>query len=182
LPVFIFVKALTSSNIMATKILTELTTAKDDFLKTLALFAQDNFNTVPFEGSWTAGQVAQHIFKSIDGVPDLIIGGSKPTERDPVQNVPGLRQMFLDFETKMKSPDFILPDDSPKDLQQLAQALKERFNAIIKNSAGADLTLTFTEFEFPGMGEVTRLELLNFISVHTQRHTHQLKEIQKHLK
>lgn len=167
---------------MATTILAELTTAKDAFLKTLALFTQDNFNTVPFEGSWTAGQVAQHIFKSIDGVPYLITGGSKPTRRDPAQNVPGLRQMFLDFETKMKSPHFILPDDSPKDLQQFVQALKEKFDAIIKNSTGAYLALTITEFEFPGMGKVTRLELLNFISVHTQRHTHQLKEIKKHLK
>lgn len=166
---------------MTTGILTELAATKDGLLEALALFTPDDFNTEPFEGSWTAGQVAEHVFKSVAHVPQLIIGGSKPTERDPAQNVPNLRHMFLDFETKMKSPDFILPSGAPKGLAKLTQSLKETFEAIIKNAREADLTLTLTEFQFPGSGEITRLELVNFISVHTQRHIHQLKNIRQYL-
>ena len=36
----------------------EITNTKNELLKTLELFDQGNINTVPFEGSWTGGQVA----------------------------------------------------------------------------------------------------------------------------
>lgn len=165
---------------MATQIWDELATTREAFLQALLLFNQDNFNTVPFEGSWTAGQVAEHIFKSVDGVPHLLTGASHPTQRDPALHVPNLRAMFLDFETKMKSPPFILPSDEPKDLAELTKALDDRLKAIIEAAKTVDLSLTVADFEFPGSGPVTRLEMVNFMSVHTQRHTHQLKEIRKH--
>lgn len=166
---------------MATEIETELATTREAFLQALSLFNQDNFNTVPFEGSWTPGQVAEHVFKSVDGTPALLKADAKPTERDPALHVPNLRAMFLDFETKMKSPPFILPSDAPKDLASLIKALDDRLTAIIEATKTIDLTLTIANFEFPGSGPVTRLELVNFVSVHTQRHAHQLKEIRKHL-
>lgn len=162
---------------MATEIWNELTETRAGFLQALKLFTPENFNIIPFEGSWTPGQVAEHVFKSIDGVPQLISGDAKPTERDPEQNVPQLRAMFLDFSTKMKSPPFILPSDEPKDLATLTQKLDEKLTAIIATAKTIDTTLTVANFEFPGSGPVTRIEMLNFISVHTQRHTHQLKEI-----
>lgn len=166
---------------MATEIATELAQTREAFLQALSLFDQDNFNTIPFEGSWTAGQVAEHVFKSVDGTPALLRADAEQTERDPALNVPHLRAMFLDYETKMKSPPFILPSDAPKNLASLTQALDGKLSAIIDAAKAIDLTLTIVNFEFPGSGPLTRLEMVNFMSVHTQRHTHQLKEIRKHL-
>ena len=162
---------------MATDILAELATTRAGFIDNLAPFTSEQFNTVPFEGSWTAGQVAEHIFKSINGVPHLLNGEGLTPNRDPAQNVASLRQMFLDFSTKMKSPDFILPSDEPKDMDALVQSIDGALKAIIDTAQDKDLTLIIKDFEFPGSGPVTRLELLNFISVHTQRHAHQLKKI-----
>jgi hypothetical protein len=165
---------------MAQEIWIELITTRQAFLQTLALFTPDNFNTIPFSDSWTPGQVAEHVFKSVDGVPQLLQTDGLPTGRDPALHVANLRAMFLDFETKMKSPPFILPSNEPKDIQPLSQALANQLAAIIEAAQTIDTSLTVANFEFPGSGPVTRLELLNFISVHTQRHTHQLKEIHKH--
>ena len=165
---------------MATQIWDELADAKKGLLHALSLFDQDNFNKVPFEGSWTAGQVAEHVYKSVSGVPQLLNGGSKPTDRGPAANVTGLRKMFLDLSIKMTSPDFILPSDQPKDLAALTRKLDEALTAIIDTAQKADLNLTLTEFQFPGGGETTRLELVNFMSVHTQRHSWQLYNIHKH--
>jgi len=165
---------------MAKQIWDELAETKKGLLHALSLFNQDNFNIVPFEGSWTAGQVAEHVYKSLNGVPQLLNGGNKPTERDPAENVPGLRKMFLDFSIKMKSPDFILPGNEPKDLAELTRQLDETLTAIIDVAQKVDLMLTLTEFQFPGGGETTRLELVNFMSVHTQRHTWQLYNMHKH--
>ncbi len=44
-----------------------------------------------------------------------------------------------------------------------------------------DLTETCLLFSFPVYGEFTRLELINFVICHTQRHIHQLKKIYNEL-
>jgi uncharacterized damage-inducible protein DinB len=165
---------------MAKQIWDELADAKKGLLHALSLFNSDNFNVIPFEDSWTGGQVAEHVYKSIQGVPQLLTGASQPTERDPAMAVPQLRKMFLDFETKMQSPPFILPSNEPKDLISLTKQLDETLAAIIDAAQNVDLTLTIVGFEFPGSGPLTRLELVNFISVHAQRHTWQLYNIHRH--
>src|ERR1700744_2376376 len=92
-----------------------IATAKDEFLKALDLFDQDNINTVPFEGSWTGGQVAEHILKSVSGILETLNSPSKPTERNPEEFVKPLGDAFLNMDIKFQSPDFIIPSDSPKD-------------------------------------------------------------------
>lgn len=162
---------------MAADILAELSTTREGFIASLHLFTPEQFNTVPFEGSWTAGQVAEHVYKSVKGVPYLLSTEGIIPNRDPALHVASLRQMFLDFSTKMKSPSFILPSDEPKDMDALISSIDDELKAIINTAKDKDLTLIVKDFEFPGSGPVSRLELLNFISVHTQRHAHQLRKI-----
>ena len=166
---------------MITSITEELSLTRQHLLQALSLFSAADFNIVPFTGSWTAGQVTEHIFKSINGVPHLLTGASMPTERDPARNVAQLRALFLDFTAKMKSPDFVLPSNEPKTYATLVKGVAEILTAIIDVSKTIDTSLTIANFDFPGSGPLTRLELLHFISVHTQRHTHQLKDIHKRL-
>ncbi|HTL07496.1 MAG TPA: DinB family protein [Chitinophagaceae bacterium] len=159
----------------------ELIATRARLAAVLEQFSADNFNTVPFTGSWTPGEVTEHVFKSLDGIPSLLTGDSLPTQRDPAAHVANLRSMFLDFSTKMKSPAFILPSAGQKDYSSLRKDVLEKMDAIIAVAPGIDATLTVAHFQFPGSGPVTRLELLHFISVHTQRHAHQLTEMAKRL-
>ncbi len=51
------------------KLLHELDKAARALLETIADFSQEQYNKVPFAGSWTAGQVSEHLLKSIGGMP-----------------------------------------------------------------------------------------------------------------
>lgn len=144
-------------------------------LQLIAAFPQDRINTVPFEGSWTGAQVARHLQK---GSPaDLLYGNVGPTERQPDMLVEPLRQAFLDFSTKMTSPDVLVPEDMEYDKETLLIALENTAARIRKAIQTLDLSASCLDWEMPQTGYLTRLEWICFYTVHTQRHTRQLQNI-----
>jgi len=142
----------------------------------------DEINKVPFENSWTAGQLMNHLLMSNKGFADIMRGPVEDTQRDPSLNIETIRSIFLDFNTKMKSPDFILPPE--KDYHK--EALKSEFIAVktqlIKTASSEDLSKTCTAFKLPQLGFLTRMEAIHFVLYHTQRHTHQLENIKQAIK
>ena len=160
----------------------KLLTTKNNLLQALDSFSQGNINTVPFEGSWTGGQVARHVLKSASGVLDALNGPVKAADRDPDQHSKLLSDIFLNFDIKMKSPEFVLPDEEPKDKGILTSLLGDTFYGIITVAESEDLDVICTTFEMPGLGFLSKREFVWFTIVHTQRHIHQLKNIFNHLK
>lgn len=140
---------------------------------------QEQFNVIPFEGSWTAAQVSEHILKAIGA--DFLYGNTKLTEREPNEKIEELGKLFLNFDIKMQSPAFILPSDTIQDKKNILNDLENSLNNLAKAAETLDLSATCTDFEMPGFGELTRLEWIWFYIFHTQRHTHQLKNIAKAL-
>lgn len=159
-----------------------VTEAKDEFLKALDIFDQDNINTVPFEDSWTGGQVAEHILKSMSGILETLNGPSVTTSRNPEEYVKMFGEVFLNMDIKMKSPDFIIPSDSPKDISSLHASLTKTFDGIEEAAGKNDLTETCASFEMPTIGLITKIEWIRFAGFHTKRHAHQLRNIAGHLK
>jgi hypothetical protein len=156
--------------------------AKNEFLKALDLFDQGNINAVPFEGSWTGGQVAEHILKSVSGILETLNGPSRSTDRNPNEHVKMFGDIFLNMDIKMKSPDFIIPSDSQKDKSFLMVSLAKTFDGI-EDVAGKDnLEETCTTFEMPTIGLLTKIEWIQFAGFHTRRHAQQLKSIAGYLK
>jgi hypothetical protein len=163
------------------QLLEELEQTTHDLLQTIASFDQEMLNTIPFEGSWTAGQVAEHLLKAESGIPEVLSGPVAPAARPIDEMVPVIESIFLDFNTKMKTPEFILPSAGPHDRQVLLNGF-ELVRTELQRLAGAeDLTKVCTSFSFPQMGELTRWEWLNFALCHSKRHTRQLKNIYKAL-
>lgn len=159
------------------ELFTEVDEATRKLLHAASVFNDRNFNVVPFAGSWTAGQVAEHVFKSESGVPDILLGNTSRARRDPQEHIPQLRAVFLDFATKMKSPRFILPSDEPKDRKKMIgdlEATKEWISRVVRE---IDLTRVCEDFLFPGVGALTGLELISFTNYHSLRHAHQLNNI-----
>jgi hypothetical protein len=167
---------------MKNDLFAEITNTKSELLKTLELFDQENINTVPFEGSWTGGQVAEHVLKSLSGALQNITGPVRSTERNPEENVKQLGDIFLNMDIKMQSPDFIIPSNDPKDKKALVSALTSALDGIKTVTITEDLSATCTGFEMPVLGPLTRVEWISFSSFHTRRHTNQLKNIINHLK
>ena len=164
---------------MEKQLINEIETTAHELLQVVDSFQQDEFNKIPFEGSWTPGQVTEHIFLSASGILNAVNGNTTPTQRDPHQMIAPLRDAFLNFNIKMQSPDFIIPSADPKDKHTLLQMTKDTWNGLAAAAQTGDLTATCLDFEMPTVGLLTRSEWLSFVVVHTQRHIWQLKKIRK---
>lgn len=158
-------------------VISEYRKTVDDLLETIRKFPQEKINEVPFEGSWTAAQVADHIYKSQEVFPKLLNGKTEEANRDTETKKHQIKSIFLDFSNKMKSPDFIIPTDAPQLKDALVQRMDNKAKEISTAMHAHDLSRTFLDFELPGFGKFTGLEWGWFITYHTQRHIHQLKNI-----
>ncbi len=152
----------------------EIEQSVDDFLMTLSKFDNEQLNTVPFAGSWTAGQVADHLWKATDGLPDQ---HTIAADRDPELYVETLQALFLNFNVKYESPEFIIPDGGPFESGLLIKQFERLKNDNAAIARTKDLSLLCLDFEMPGLGALTRYEWLKFFVAHTQRHAHQLTNI-----
>lgn len=166
---------------MKQQAISELQEANARFRDVLNAFTQEQFNKVPFSGSWTAAQVADHILKSQASAPEFFQGTVQATERAPDAQIAGIRDIMMNFDAKMQAPDFILPSESPLDKGELLQALQQTDEATRKVAQELDLTATCMDFEVPVLGNMTRLEWIYFMVYHTRRHTQQLEMIRQHL-
>lgn len=144
--------------------------------QTLSTFKAEAINKVPYAGSWTAGQVVDHLLKSYS-VHDTINGAVDDTSRDPLQFDAGIKNLFLNFEVKLQSPDFILPDKKEFDKQEQLDELQLKTTLFLDDIRKLDLTKTCMDFDLPQTGFLTRAEWLYFVSYHTRRHVHQLEKI-----
>src|SRR5688572_29947511 len=167
---------------MQNDILTEFESVQSELTSALNGFTENNFNVIPFEGSWSAGQVAEHLLKANSGAVQTLKGKTKETARKPDENEELIRSIFLDFGTKMHSPDYVLPSAEPKEQEDMITEHIRTGDELRKIAEGEDLNLLCTDFSLPNMGELTRYEWICFVTCHTKRHTHQLNNILNSLK
>lgn len=167
---------------MKEQLITELEATTKDLFETLSLFTQEAFNTVPFEGSWTAGQVAEHLFKSESNLPRVLNSHAIPTERDPLEKAAMIQAIFLDYTKKFQAPEFILPSEGPKNKDHFIQTFEGSRKELHNLTETTDLTRTFTDFPFFQLGELTGWEWVCFAVCHSKRHIRQLKNIAEKLK
>jgi hypothetical protein len=162
----------------ANELLLEFEAATNTIIEKVAALSQSAINTVPFTGSWTAAQVIEHLCKSDQAMIQALNGPVQPTNRPPDKMVDNLRAIFLDFSTKLPSPEFIIPSTQTFDKESLINTFKSGREQIGKAIQTLDLTATC---HMPIFGEPTRLELIAFVIFHTQRHTNQVKHITEKL-
>ena len=167
---------------MIEEIISGLEETTKDLLSVFRLFTQEEFNKIPFEGSWTAGQVAEHLFKSESNIPRVLNGNSKEAERDPFQHVPIIQKIFLDYTTKLQSPEFILPSNEPKNKEVFLKGFEGTRKELRNLIETKDLYKTFTDFSFPQIGQLTGWELICFAVCHSKRHIRQMKIIAEKLR
>ncbi|WP_423146605.1 DinB family protein [Rubrolithibacter danxiaensis] len=151
-----------------------------ELIQVLSSFGQEEMNTVPFESSWTAGQVGEHLLKSYF-VVETLNGKVQQTQRDPEEKVEKIKALFLNFDVKLNSPEFILPSNNTIEKQSLLSSLEKvltQIGDVIKTKEPSETCL---DYAIPQFGEFTRLEWINFVIVHTQRHIRQLKGIYQKL-
>lgn len=148
-------------------------------LPTIASFSEEQFNRVPFEGSWTAGQVGEHMIRFTGA--DILFGPVQATQRPIDEKDATIRELFLNFDTKMKAPDFIIPTGTHHKKVEILHELENKWKGVSHAVHTLDLSETCLAFEIPGFGALTRLEWIRFMIYHTQRHIHQLEKIHRYM-
>ena len=71
-----------------------ITDSFDEMIQLISSFDDITINQIPFEGSWTAGQVVDHILKGTSSLPDQM---TKQADRRYDLHAETLEKLFLDF-------------------------------------------------------------------------------------
>lgn len=167
---------------MKEQLITEFNETTHDLLATLSQFTQEAFNKIPFKGSWTAGQVAEHLYNSESNIVKALNGNSETTDRDPYKHIEVIQKVFLDYTIKLQSPEFIIPSDEPKNKNQFVRYFEETRKELETLLNTLDLDKTYTDFSFPQLGYLTGWECTSFVVCHSKRHIRQMKNIAQRLK
>jgi DinB superfamily len=166
---------------MSQEIIPQLENALEQTISLLGSLSEEQLNTVPFEGSWTAAQVGRHLFKSETGTDNLLKTTTQVPDRDPAAGVQKFADIFLNFESKMKSPDYIVPEDKKYDKGRLVASLEEVKDTIIPAAKSTNLNETAPLPEGHPFAGSTKLEIMHFMAYHTIRHNRQIEKIKKAL-
>ena len=145
----------------------------------ISAFDAVHMNKIPFEGSWTAAQVVQHTLLANAGFVQVLHAEVRDTNRPADLIVPRIAADFLNFNTKMESPESIVPEDGLYEPAVLLDQVKKVYSDVTNVIENLDLTKTCASFELPGYGYLTRMEAVYFIVCHTKRHNHQLRNIKQ---
>ena len=170
---------MTMDTINTTELFASLDETWAELVQMISSTNDESINAVPFEGSWSAAQLATHVSKSNNAIIQGLKMDGKPAERNPEDGVPNLKKIFLDFDTKFQSPQFIVPENKNYNTHEVITVLRSTIDKLKDARKKANL---IEIINLPIFGEITKLELLHFVLYHTQRHNRQLEGIIKALK
>lgn len=160
------------------EIIAELQTVFDAVTKALQNTDEGQLNEIPFEDSWTVGQVADHIVICSGSILD---SKTKDAERPYDEKAGDLRSIFADMEQKSEAAAAVYPKAPPHNKIELISKVKANKEQLVTMAEERDLSQLSLDMEFPYMGYLTRYEWLTFISAHTERHLNQINNIKKSL-
>ncbi len=157
-----------------TDLLDQIDEVVSQLIGLMSTLDETEVNTTPYIDAWTAGQLFDHISKSTDGIVKAMHAEGVPAQREPGEHIANLKNTFLDFTTKMKSPGFIIPGEGPYEKAASIQQLGNSFQQLRDSAKDADLTIVINKSP---LGDATKWEMLHFVLYHTQRHLQQMKKI-----
>jgi DinB superfamily len=146
----------------------------DTLVQLLQSVNERHFNQKPGPDKWSISQVADHIRLSNNSVAKALALKGKPVDRNPGERIDELKSVFLDFQAKYKSPDFIIPSKDIYDPELLLKDLQASIQRIRERMYEDDLNELINH---PAFGDISKFEILHFVLYHTQRHLRQIKEI-----
>jgi len=144
------------------------------FVDMVSMLDNNRLNEIPFEDSWTAGQLCNHILKSTAGIAHAMKIDGKTTNRNSEEKITELKNIFLDVSNKFQSPDEIVPDNGPYEKHKIIDDLTKCLKDLNFYSSNTDLS---EEVNGGPLGPITKYELLHFVLYHSQRHLRQMKRI-----
>lgn len=145
-----------------------------EYIDIVELLGNDKINQIPYEKSWTAAQLCNHVIKSALGFARAIKSAGTPTDMNSEEKIAELKAIFLDTSNKFESPEQIAPESGPFERQKVIDDLTQCVKDLDFNSQNTNLS---EEINGGPLGMITKYESLHFVLYHSQRHLGQLKRI-----
>ena len=158
-------------------IMKDISNSTGNVIKELQNFPSENFNTKPDRNTWSAAEIAEHIFIVESAINIILIGKTIPAETFSAEKTEKIKSRFLNFEEKLIAPSRISPSAGQQNKQDIIDKISacrsDLSNIISKN----DLTEICLGFKHALFGELTRIEWVYFNIYHSERHIHQLRKL-----
>jgi len=167
-----------TDSVDAKELFTCLDETWNELLDLISFTDEKLVNKIPFEESWTVGQLARHVTKSNHQMVQLLQLPGETANRGLADGEPNLKNIFLDFEAKYNAPESIVPETKHYDKQALLDDLINSIQQLKEERSKQDVSKLLN---VDLLGQLTKLELYYFMLYHTQRHIHQLKNMWKEL-
>ena len=165
---------MTTENSTQQELVQEIDYTISQFVDMLSMLDNNQINKIPYENSWTAGQLCNHILKSTLGIVAAMKTDGTLTEKNSREKIAELKSIFLDTSNKFQSPEEIVPDNGPFEKQKTIDDLTQCFKNLEFYSRNTNLN---EELDGGPLGTITKYELLHFVLYHSQRHLRQMKRV-----
>jgi hypothetical protein len=139
-------------------------------LKFFSSFDSEDFNKRTADGSWTPGEIAEHLLRLDIAINRILQGSSRMTNRDPDEKSANIKHVFLNLDRKLQAPSEIQPTDTIKDPFSIIAKIRSERHKMIEMIQTKDLSETCTSFSHHAFGEMTRLEWIYLSIYHAERH------------
>ena len=152
-----------------------------DQVQQLQTFTKDldavQLNFKPTADSWSILEIGEHLCIVEAGVISLLAreDGEKASEKQHLSTT-ALKQLGLNRQEKVKAPERMIPTGKFQSADALLNAFattRATLDESLKNKA---FNLEQESFPHPRLGPMTKLDWLNFIVFHCQRHLSQMEE------
>lgn len=157
----------------------DLEGATERLAEAIGDFPVNEFNKSASIGTWSAGDIAEHLYIVESFIGRIMTGAVRPSDRDPMQKAQLLGTTFKDFERKFTAGKEIYPTEVPKNRDEITQKLVNNRTTLVNTIKTHDLTESCLDFIHPKFGELTRAEWIYFIIYHGDRHLQQLENVRK---
>lgn len=139
-------------------------------LKFFSSFDSEDFNKKTTDGSWTPGEIAEHLLRLDIAINRILQGSSRVANRAADEKSATIKFVFLDLEKKLQAPKEILPSDTIKDPFSILTKMRAERHKMIDMVQNKDLSEICTSFSHHAFGELTRLEWIYLSIYHAERH------------
>ncbi|HSZ72924.1 MAG TPA: DinB family protein [Cytophagaceae bacterium] len=161
-------------------LLSELDHNTNQLTEILLDFDTTSFTKRPDENSWSAAEVAEHIYVLDKVIHGILSGETASSDRPSDEKVVLIKSVMSNRSRTLVAPDPIVPLGKVKEQQliipKIIRSRKELYTLI----QSAELSLLCKSFEHKGFGPMTRLEWVVFLIAHTQRHFGQFASLSEH--
>jgi len=139
-------------------------------LKFFSSFDSEDFNRKTIDGSWTPGEIAEHLLRLDIAINRTLQGSSIAVNRAPDEKSANIKYVFLDLERKLQAPREIQPSDTIKDPFSIIAKIRAERHKMIEMAQIKDLSEMCTSFSHHAFGDMTRLEWIYLSIYHAERH------------